>query len=320
MFQLRTGQADDPSMTLLYEAADPISPAPATVPVSACPVCGARPEGPSIVVHDRWFGAPGQWRVRRCGECASRWLDPRPHDDELAQYYENYYTHGDTGSSRRVLSRLMRALPWHADDRAASMAHLARVRPGRVLDIGCGDGRTLRALTNAGWTAVGLDTDAAAVAAATAAGLDARVGTIDSASDALGGPFDAIVAQHVIEHVPEPARLLSSARRHLRAGGRLVLVTPNALSRGTVAFGPAWRGWEPPRHLQIFSPSGLARLVTLAGFTSVRSRVTPRGTAWMWRASHASPLVAERAQMIAWQRRRVDPWAAEELIVSAVAP
>src|SRR5439155_807663 len=40
--------------------------------------------------------------------------------------------------------------------------------------------------------------------------------------------FDAVVATEVLEHLDEPGRMLSEARRVLRPGGQFFMTTPNA--------------------------------------------------------------------------------------------
>jgi hypothetical protein len=49
----------------------------------------------------------------------------------------------------------------------------------------------------------------------------------------------------------------------------LVAVTPNARSLGQTLFQDCWRGWEPPRHLQIFSLPALENCARQAAFTKV---------------------------------------------------
>jgi trans-aconitate methyltransferase len=43
-----------------------------------------------------------------------------------------------------------------------ALRHMGTTRPGRALDLGCGDGTETRALLNAGWHVVAVDTEPAA--------------------------------------------------------------------------------------------------------------------------------------------------------------
>jgi 2-polyprenyl-3-methyl-5-hydroxy-6-metoxy-1,4-benzoquinol methylase len=100
--------------------------------------------------------------------------------------------------------------------------------------------------------------------------------------------FDAVIMNHVVEHVHDPVRLLKECNRLLRPGGTFVAVTPNAESYGHKAFGSEWRGLEPPRHLFLFSRRTLREVANRAGFKWVDTRTT---------AAHALVIVKASLQM-----------------------
>src|SRR5262249_20475198 len=131
---------------------------------------------------------------------------------------------------------------------------LLRHRPnGRLLDVGCGDGHALHFMRDMGWRVEGVDFDPTAVEQAPSLGLDVRAGTL-AAQRYPDASFDAVVVSHLVEHVPVPDDLLRECRRILHVGGQMTVVTPNAVSYGHSVFRERWRGLEPPRHLQIFTP------------------------------------------------------------------
>jgi hypothetical protein len=55
----------------------------------------------------------------------------------------------------------------------------------------------------------------------------------------------------------------------LKPRGYLWIETPNIDSHGYACFGSHWRGLEPPRHLQIFTPKVLQELLRGAGFVDI---------------------------------------------------
>jgi 2-polyprenyl-3-methyl-5-hydroxy-6-metoxy-1,4-benzoquinol methylase len=247
---------------------------------SSCSICGQ----PGVIVHselrDLIFGVPGTWGLRRCSNerCALMWLDPMPLPDETKKFYANYYTHvaGEGGAAavspprtgwKSLLKRaLARILFWRKHSFLSGLSYLEGLTPGKMLEVGCGNGQLLRQATAAGWRAVGIDFDAVAIAAVrTIANAEAFVG--DLVSMKFGdGEFDAIVMNNVIEHLPMPDGVLRECRRILRPGGRLVLVTPNLWSLGYKEYGQDWRGLEVPRHLYLYSPATLAALAKAAKF------------------------------------------------------
>jgi len=251
-------------------------------PQAACYVCGALGTLLYRNLTDSLFGAPGAWSMRRCSSerCGLIWLDPMPIEDDLHLAYQEYYTHGEAEKSARYRAgRLLYRLASDAilatvgipmERRRAKLMFLGDARPGKVLDVGCGNGEFLVAMRKRGWRVTGLDVDPAAVATARSAhGLEVHLGTVGSLLS-KGLTFDAITASHVIEHVPDPVEFLTHCRQLLRAGGLLVLRTPNAQSFGLRRYGSAWRDLDPPRHLHIFTASALAECAARAGFVLSR--------------------------------------------------
>jgi SAM-dependent methyltransferase len=80
------------------------------------------------------------------------------------------------------------------------------------------------------------------------------------------GEADTVLCTETLEHVREPLAFLSELRRILSPSGRLIL---------TVPFAARWH--FVPQDYWRFTPSGLAHLLTRAGFCEVR--IYPRGGA-----------------------------------------
>jgi 2-polyprenyl-3-methyl-5-hydroxy-6-metoxy-1,4-benzoquinol methylase len=263
-----------------------------------CLVCGAPGEPRYDDIPDLLLGIPGRWRVVCCAqpECGTHWLNPAPRAADLGLAYEGYVTHGSGKATRsrsawrrranaaiqawrlgyprssdRLGSMLGAALalsPRHRALAQRELLYVPYVSEGRLLEVGCGRGQYLERLKAAGWNCVGIDFDAEAVAHAAARGLDVRVGDL-AAQRFADASFDTVLLSHVIEHLPDPHAVLRECRRILKPGGRVVLLTPNVRSLGHRAAGRHWIGLEPPRHLFVFSPSSLARVLVDCGFDDV---------------------------------------------------
>jgi SAM-dependent methyltransferase len=258
-----------------------------TEDVKACPLCGSSGDPLYEGLTDRLYGVPGQWRIQKCRaeNCGLLWLDPRPTPQDIGKAYAEYFTH-DSSSKHRVkpgfLSRIsklrgwfLRKL-WQISSRqkrvrsAADLMYLDAVKPGRLLEIGCGNGRRLVQFRDLGWQVEGQEVDAkAARSAREGLGLTVHEGLIADL-DLEAESYDAVILSHVIEHVHDPVGLLAAARRLLKPKGILSVTTPNAIGLGHRTFGAHWYGLDAPRHLFLFSPPTLDAVVRRAGFNDPR--------------------------------------------------
>jgi SAM-dependent methyltransferase len=117
---------------------------------------------------------------------------------------------------------------WYRGRRRIIRAELARLTlppHARVLDAGCGSGRTLEELRGLGEVSgIELSPDAAAVARSRG-DFDVRIGRLEELpwdEDT----FDLITCLDVIEHTPDDRMTLRELRRVCRPGGFLLVTVP----------------------------------------------------------------------------------------------
>ena len=279
-----------------------------TSPLPRCPVCDHGGTALHQGLTDQLYRTEGIWSMRTCENpvCRTCWLDPAPLPADLHKLYATYSTHTQASASimpsgthsfldrirESVLGKTLgyprtrksslfdlivsRAHPAWRDAQQAMVFYLPHVSEGRMLDIGCGNGSSMLVLRQYGWSVEGIDFDEHSIAQARARHLNAKVGDLRMINYPTGS-FDAILMNHVIEHIPNPVDLLRECLRILKPGGVLVALTPNADSWGHRRFGSCWRGLEIPRHLHIFTWDSLALAARQAGFTSVESFTSTQG-------------------------------------------
>ena len=142
----------------------------------------------------------------------------------------------------------------------------------RALDVGCARGHLLNELAKRGWKCLGVDTDASDVAACIARGLVAV--KLEAASDPLTrlGYFDLVVLADVLEHMPDPLRVLREVHSILNPGATVVLSVPNVAHisvRLQLLFGRfryTTRGILDRTHLRFFTRRTVLELLADSEF------------------------------------------------------
>lgn len=152
----------------------------------------------------------------------------------------------------------------------------AHVRGGRLLDVGCGDGRLLVAAQQAGFDVLGVELSPEMVRKALRRLQPERVlcGRLEQ-FELPRASFDAVVTVSYLEHEPEPLRVLQRIRELTRPTGYVFHKVPNYASLLRKALGRRWSGYRFPEHVQYYDPASLERLVRRAGFDVVRVYANP---------------------------------------------
>lgn len=217
-----------------------------------CPLCSSQ------AVGKRWLAQGVEFL--RCASCGLWRQDPQPEPSAVAARYDHSYLAYETAR--------------HLEYRSIALKSLAEagLEPGRrpdggsaILEIGCATGALLSVFKDRGWACAGveLSPELASYARSTF-GLDVQACRLEEARlDALS--FDVVMALHLIEHVNDPRAFLAAARRAVKPGGRLYLITPNADGFQAWLKGQEWRS-AIRDHLYLFSVRTLGAMLKAEGF------------------------------------------------------
>jgi len=110
----------------------------------------------------------------------------------------------------------------------------------KVLDVGCGGGILTEALAKCGAHAIGIDLSNDSIEAAKVhahqQGLDVeyRYENIEETASKHAGEFDAITCMEMLEHVPEPDKIIAACSKLLKPGGHAFFSTINRTPKAFV--------------------------------------------------------------------------------------
>ena len=228
----------------------------------ACPACDAADTEPV------GYRTP-EHRLMACRACDLHFFDPMRNPgagwyEENARFRDVLDADGVNWNHRQFL-----------DD--------SRLRPGRLLDVGCGTGAFLAAAQRRGWEVSGIDFDAVGVRVARERlGVDSvEPWTLEELIDRRPGErFDAVTAFEVLEHVEEPRDFLERCFGLTKPGGHFAVSVP---------FRDRWPRWneawdEPPHHMTRWSRKALLAALGRAGFEPIDVRTGWIGSGMMLRS------------------------------------
>lgn len=201
----------------------------------------------------------------------------KPTQQELADYYAKLYFQTERANYRKSYPPdELRYFDLKVAQRAAAVAAIrGTTHPGRLLDVGCGEGFALAWFAAEGWDVDGIDFSSAGVEAMNPAMLPhlqtgdlfALLGEKIEAN----ARFDVVWLTNVLEHVPDPVALLVRLRRLVADDGVLVVTVPNDGSRfqqrlledGDI---PASFWVAIPDHLAYFTHGSIATTAEATGW------------------------------------------------------
>jgi 2-polyprenyl-3-methyl-5-hydroxy-6-metoxy-1,4-benzoquinol methylase len=225
------------------------------------------------------------YNLCRCEACGYVFDSPRPTAAAVSDFYSQptqYDSWIEEERERDALwkRRLKKLLPYKAE--------------GNLLDIGAGIGQFLYHARPLFTEVAGTEVSESAVRIARQKyGIDLHAGQAEEINLPLAS-FDNITLFHVLEHVPDPARLIGRCRELLRPQGILAIAVPNdvqawttkikklgkrtgleAFQKFSPRLGIARAGESREIHLSHFTPAVLRQLLKSAGLEMVKESLDP---------------------------------------------
>jgi 2-polyprenyl-3-methyl-5-hydroxy-6-metoxy-1,4-benzoquinol methylase len=238
-----------------------------------CAVCGAPMKAAITHAFDTRFGIDNNYSVIRCGHCGTEQTSPVPTPEALKGLYETYYNFGGEKGTRYtrlrglfLFSPLYRAFLFLDGD----ISFHSCKGSGRLLDIGCNEGRGLRHYRHNGFIAEGLELNQTAASVARSQGFTVHTRTLEEFQPVAA--YDVAVLSNVLEHASDPIDMLRNVKRILKSGGQVWISCPNNQSWLRSVFGRYWINWHVPFHLVHLSVNSVRRVLHDAGFQHITIR------------------------------------------------
>jgi SAM-dependent methyltransferase len=224
-----------------------------------CPVCGSSSTTP--------YWDCGSFFIKRCTGCGHLYQNPQPVFHDLKNRYQESYFDYEISNEEAFFRLMLLGLQdigfsgWEEDLKGK----------GSFLDIGCATGLLLSYMRNRGWKVHGAEIcEASARYGREKRNVDIFIGPLEQAPFAPSS-FSLIHFSHLIEHVPDPRRLLAKVHELLAPGGAAVIVTPNRNGLQARLLRRKWRSCIAD-HLNLFDKKGLARILRETGFTIQKTK------------------------------------------------
>lgn len=228
------------------------------------------------VLFDTRFGIAKQYRSTVCIHCGLEQTGPLPKGEELKELYEIYYNFG--GEEAESTSRYVKLRKlfqdswlwnfWLKIDGDISFHNLRGT--GRLLDVGCNEGRGLTLYQRSGYAVEGLELNSKAADVARKKGFVVYSDLIEQLEPR--NKYDVVVLSNVLEHSLNPSEMLAHVARILNPGGQVWISCPNSQSWLRAVFRRYWINWHVPFHIVHFSPDTLREMLKKSQFEIANMR------------------------------------------------
>lgn len=250
--------------------------------VTTCKICDKSEDNPVIIAREMMFGKRDEFEYFQCLHCGCLQISEIP--SNLAQYYKSEYYSLDKRKFRwNRLVQLREALNrYKLEGLFGEGGFLSRLllkilgspkveywvkpecyKPGyKVLDVGCGSGRSLLRLKKSGLSNL--------------TGVDPfisedihypnGVNVYKKGLEDLDEQFDFITLHHSLEHMPNQQEIINTLFQRLRPNRCALIRIPLADSYAWKHYGINWVQLDAPRHLFLHSVKSIESMAQKAGF------------------------------------------------------
>lgn len=224
----------------------------------------------SLWIDDICYDIASIETIVKCKTCGLIYVNPRrlvaSNICPYSPIQELYYFQKTYPQRWRAYTRLVHLLP-----------HWLGYHPQTLLDIGCGDGALIEVARIAGINSHGVEISPSLIRLVQARlGIDSVVSDLTCLPDKF---YDVITIINVLEHTPEPIKVLQESKRLIKPGGMLLVHVPNIGGLPARLTRARWHQIEPLEHFYYFHEHTLNHMLMKVGLEPKRrfSLITSSG-------------------------------------------
>ena len=235
--------------------------------IEQCPTCNSK-EFKNYLICDDHAVSKESFAITQCTNCELLLTNPRPAQQSIGKYYasEDYISHTNKANNlTNYLYKIVRNITFKTKRNWVEQP----LGKKKILDYGCGTGQFLKYLKQHQWETTGVEPDPHAREIASNTDGIIVHSTIDKLS---GEKFDIITLWHVLEHVHDLNKLLTSLKKLLTKTGRLVIAVPNHESYDRKFYKEYWAAYDVPKHLYHFNTQTLTELMKQNSFKLIDTK------------------------------------------------
>jgi 2-polyprenyl-3-methyl-5-hydroxy-6-metoxy-1,4-benzoquinol methylase len=225
-----------------------------------CPACGVEGGREIFRKYEQVF--------RRCNNCETVFISPRPTAEIIAWYYsvsenmrywaEHIFPSSEGSRKERIFRPRAR--------RVAEIRDRYRVGRGLLVDIGAGFGTFCEVIKEQGGfeRVIAIEPNPDVARQIRSRGIEVIQKPVEQVAFD-NDVVDVLTSFEVIEHLFDPRSFLRDCRNILRPGGLLIVTCPNVKGFDVQILGPSSTVFDA-EHLNYFHPASLSHLAASCGF------------------------------------------------------
>tara|TARA_B100000945_G_scaffold319145_1_gene325715 strand:+ start:1688 stop:2614 length:927 start_codon:yes stop_codon:yes gene_type:complete len=223
-------------------------------------------------------GSKNEYDAINCNECGFSHVIPIPTESFLSEYYKDSFV---KNRPKGFYEKMESDIPWldiFYNEKYDLFEKYLKKKSPSILDVGSGLGFFLQCGKNRGWDILGVEASIESYNYCIDNGLKIVNQYLDDKNYKKLGSFDVVHMHEVIEHLPDPIKIIRTAKEMLKPNGLLCIASPNdfnPLQNAFVNKKNSFKWWiSPPEHINYFNFNSMKKVLEDNGFNVIEQTST----------------------------------------------